>query len=224
MEVRMDDYVSHAPEEKDRCVVAAGFVFTGTVEGEPGADLIVLGAINGDVRIEGNLEVSGAVNGDISASSFHSDCAQIVGNMTVAEKAVVGKRAVVRGNISGTDIEITGAVKGDVDAKGEVKLGSTAVVKGTIKSRSITIESGAIVEGQCEPCYADKTADMIFKEIEEGDAPHVSVANEPIEFNDLKDSYDSFSAGSDDVDADAGGYGDAKDELVALIEETASGE
>ena len=59
------------------------------------------------------------------------------------------------GNISATSAVIAGAVKGDIDVNGPVVVDASAVVVGNIKSRSVQINSGAVIEGTFSQCYND---------------------------------------------------------------------
>ena len=59
---------------------------------------------------------------------------------------------------------IAGAVKGDIDVKGPVVLDSSAIVMGNIKSKSVQINNGAVIEGLCSQCYAEVSPSNFFKD------------------------------------------------------------
>ena len=67
------------------------------------------------------------------------------------------------GNITATSAVIAGAVKGDIDVQGPVVVDTSAVIKGNIKSRSVQINNGAVIEGFCSQCYADVDMDSLFQ-------------------------------------------------------------
>ena len=46
--------------------------------------------------------------------------------------------------------------------KGPVILDSSAIVMGDIKSKSVQINNGAVVEGMCSQCYADVNPSAFF--------------------------------------------------------------
>jgi len=71
---------------------------------------------------------------------------------------------VVVGNISATSAVIAGAVKGDIDVCGPVILDTTAIVMGNIKSKSVQINNGAVIEGMCSQCYADVSPTSFFED------------------------------------------------------------
>ena len=60
---------------------------------------------------------------------------------------------------------IAGAIKGDIDVKGPVVLDSSAIVMGDIKSKSVQINNGAVIEGMCSQCYAEVNPTSFFEEI-----------------------------------------------------------
>ena len=60
---------------------------------------------------------------------------------------------------------IAGAVKGDIDVKGPVILDSSAIVMGDIKSKSVQINNGAVIEGMCSQCYAEVNPTSFFEEL-----------------------------------------------------------
>ena len=70
--------------------------------------------------------------------------------------------SVVIGNITAISAAIAGAVKGDIDVQGPVVLDSSAIVMGNIKSKSVQINNGAVIEGMCSQCYADVSPTSFF--------------------------------------------------------------
>ena len=74
----------------------------------------------------------------------------------------VGQSTVIIGNIFASSAVVAGAVKGDIDVKGPVILDSSAIVMGDIKSKSVQINNGAVVEGMCSQCYADVNPSAFF--------------------------------------------------------------
>ena len=70
--------------------------------------------------------------------------------------------SVIIGNITAASAVIAGAVKGDIDVQGPVIVDTSAVVMGNIKSRSVQINNGAVIEGFCSQCYADIDVQGLF--------------------------------------------------------------
>ena len=81
------------------------------------------------------------------------------------ETAVITTGMKIEGNITSTgSLDIQGAIKGDIDVQGPVVVDTSAVVVGNIKSRSVQINNGAVIEGFCSQCYADIDMDNLFGE------------------------------------------------------------
>lgn len=70
--------------------------------------------------------------------------------------------SVIIGNITATSAVIAGAVKGDIDVQGPVVVDTSAVIMGNIKSRSVQINNGAVIEGFCSQCYSDVDVESLF--------------------------------------------------------------
>ena len=70
--------------------------------------------------------------------------------------------SVIVGNITATSAVIAGAIKGDIDVQGPVVVDTSAVVMGNIKSRSVQINNGAVIEGFCSQCYSDIDVESLF--------------------------------------------------------------
>ena len=74
----------------------------------------------------------------------------------------------IQGTINGNvtcngKITVAGAVKGDIDVQGPVVVDTSAVIMGNIKSRSVQINNGAVIEGFCSQCYADIDVQGLFE-------------------------------------------------------------
>ena len=110
----------------------------------------------GNVTCKGKLTISGKVNGNSTASEIFVNQARIEGEIISSEAVKVGNGTVILGNISATSAVIAGAVKGDIDVNGPVVVDASAVVVGNIKSRSVQINSGAVIEGTFSQCYNDE--------------------------------------------------------------------
>jgi hypothetical protein len=88
--------------------------------------------------------------------------ARITGEVRSQGAAKIGQSTVIIGNIYATSAVIAGAVKGDIDVHGPVVLDTTAIVMGNIKSQSVQINNGAVVEGMCSQSYAEVNPQAFF--------------------------------------------------------------
>ena len=132
--------------DTDVTVIAAGAVITGSIESE--GSVAVYGVVNGGIKCKKKFIASGQVTGDVDAG----------GNLKI------GSGSVIQGDVYGQTAVIAGAVKGEIDIKGPVIIDNTAVIKGNIKSRSVQINNGAIIDGYCSQCYNDVDVKEIFKD------------------------------------------------------------
>ena len=100
------------------------------------ADLRVVG----DLHCAGDIQVEGKVEGDIKSKSV-----------------TVGEGAQVKGGIHAEVVLVSGGVKGQIDAT-SVTLAKTAKVKGDVVHKTLSIEAGAQLEGNCRRLEEDKKA------------------------------------------------------------------
>ncbi|HMP89549.1 MAG TPA: polymer-forming cytoskeletal protein [Kiritimatiellia bacterium] len=94
------------------------------------ADVEIIGTIKSSsaVRIEGKLD----------------------GELVCAADAVIGKSAVIKGNISVNSVVIEGLIQGNIIAKDKIEMKSTAKVHGDINSKRLSVEDGVTFIGRSE--------------------------------------------------------------------------
>ncbi len=100
------------------------------------ADLRVVG----ELHCAGDIQVEGKVEGDIKSKS-----------VTVCEGAQV------KGGIHAEAVRVSGTVKGQIEAT-SITLAKTAKVKGDLLHKTLSIEPGAQLEGNCRKLVEDKKA------------------------------------------------------------------
>jgi cytoskeletal protein CcmA (bactofilin family) len=89
--------------------------------------------IKGNITTASSLTIAGAIEGDVNAG----------GEVHVLADAVV------RGDISGPSVVIAGKVDGRVNASGRLLITTSGHVTGDIAVRSLLIEEGGTLQGQC---------------------------------------------------------------------------
>ena len=141
--------------------ITEGMMLTGDLQTTGSLDLI--GKINGNVKCLGKLNVTGEITGDSEAAEIYAESARITGEIKSKGSVKVGQSTVIVGNIFGSSAVIAGAVKGDIDVHGPVVLDTTAIVMGNIKSQSVQINNGAVIEGMCSQAYADVNPSEFFE-------------------------------------------------------------
>jgi cytoskeletal protein CcmA (bactofilin family) len=94
--------------------------------------------VQGDFNSGGELHVEGTIEGDIKVKSL-----------------IVGKDAVIRGEIVADTVRVCGTVTGCIRAR-EVTLAASANMQGDIHHDVISIEAGAGLDGHCRRREAAK--------------------------------------------------------------------
>lgn len=157
--VTMDKEV-HAQLEADTTYITKTTTIQGDLQTDGCVDLI--GTVNGSVSCDGKLIVGGTIKGDVKAGELYANAARIEGEVHVTDSAKIGVGTVIVGNVYAGSSVIAGAVKGDIDVQGPVIVDSTAVIMGNIKSRSVQINNGAVIEGMCSQCYSEIDVKSFF--------------------------------------------------------------
>ncbi len=102
--------------------------------------------INGNVSGEGDLIILGTFEGEFD----------VKGQLKVAQGAVI------KGNIKATGVSINGNVDGTIVASERILLDTTASIKGRLVTPKISIQDGAVFDGELhmskKPEHAPKTA------------------------------------------------------------------
>jgi cytoskeletal protein CcmA (bactofilin family) len=95
-----------------------------------GADSVFIGNLRG----KGQFVISGEVHGD----------GELRGTLHLAASASW------HGNIRAHQASVAGKIEGALDVADKLEIGHTAVIRGRVSARTITIAKGAIVEGEIE--------------------------------------------------------------------------
>ena len=159
-EYRAPHAPQYTPASEENAIITEGMTITGNLESTGSVE--VRGTLNGDVRCNGKLVVTGVINGNTQSAEFFADNAKVTGEILADGSVKVGAGSVLIGNITATSAVIAGAVKGDIDVRGPVVADTSAIVMGNIKSRSVQINNGAVIEGFCSQCYSDVDLQNVF--------------------------------------------------------------
>lgn len=88
--------------------------------------------VKGNFQGQGNIIIEGALEGSLKTDS----------------NLFVGEKAKVVANIESKDAIINGEVRGNIKTKGYLALGGSAKIFGDIQYGELSIEKGAIINGQ----------------------------------------------------------------------------
>ena len=156
----IDDEIGEGLDEIS--TITKNVKINGDIEADGSLDLF--GTVIGNIKVLGKINVTGRITGNSEAAEICAEGAKVVGNITSYGNVVIGRDSVIRGNIYATNAVIAGAVKGDIDVRGPVILDASAIVMGNIKSRSVQINNGAVIEGLCSQCYAEINPSIFFED------------------------------------------------------------
>ena len=154
------DFENQTPTD-EVASITEGMIVKGDIATTGSLELI--GKLTGNIKCLGKLNVTGEITGDSDAAEIYAESARITGEIRSKGSVKVGQSTVIVGNIFGSSAVIAGAVKGDIDVHGPVVLDTTAIVMGNIKSQSVQINNGAVIEGMCSQAYADVNPSEFFE-------------------------------------------------------------
>lgn len=143
-------------------VITENTTITGSISSD--GSLEVMGTITGDIECAGKVYIHGKVSGGVVASEIYVNTPKLNGGLISEGTVRIGVGTVVLGDVTGSSAYIAGAVRGNIDIEGPLVIESTAVLKGDIKAKTITIKSGAVVDGYCSLYQTSVDMDKIFEE------------------------------------------------------------
>ena len=89
--------------------------------------------VEGNFICEGNMIIDGEVRGKIATNGFLQ----------------VGDKALIEAEVKAGNAKISGAINGNVKISGYLEITATAKIAGDIEFGTISIERGAVINGQC---------------------------------------------------------------------------
>ena len=94
------------------------------------------------------------INGNIECPGFTRVDGNILGDLKAKGQVVIGEKARMKSNISGTFITIGGVVYGNVLASEGIVILSTGLVQGDIITRRIQADEGCLIHGKVKVCQS----------------------------------------------------------------------
>jgi len=113
-------------------------------------------ANDNDFSINTIIGPNTSVAGDIEAGGFTRIDGSIRGDVKAKGRVVIGERARMKGNVSGTNITVGGVVFGNIIADGHLVILSTAIVIGDVITRRIQADDGCFINGKVAVCSTDE--------------------------------------------------------------------
>ncbi len=90
--------------------------------------------VKGNFHGEGNITIEGIVEGSVKTNNF----------------LLVSSKAKITADIKAKNAKIGGEIHGNIIIEGYLEILSTAKILGNIETTQISIEKGAVVNGQCQ--------------------------------------------------------------------------
>jgi cytoskeletal protein CcmA (bactofilin family) len=109
-----------------------------------------------DFSINTIIGPNSRINGDFETGGFTRVDGSVQGNLTARGRVVIGEKARIRGNVSGTSVTIGGVVCGSVIASERLIILSTALVLGDIVTWRIQADEGCLIHGKVAVCPTEE--------------------------------------------------------------------
>lgn len=167
----------------NRTIVSEKTIINGNID--INENIVIAGTINGDINVKeaaevlicengiihgniigcGCINICGSVTGDISGDVIVLNNTKIFGKVEAQRNIHISKDSVIIGNVFAKNINIAGAIEGDINIKGQAILEKTAIVKGNIQSKAVQINTGAMIHGVFTQSYTDDNPIEFFDKI-----------------------------------------------------------
>ncbi|NME66451.1 polymer-forming cytoskeletal protein [Flammeovirga aprica JL-4] len=114
---------------------------------------------NNEERVAPTQQSSNAANntighgttlkGDVETHGILRMDGKVIGNLHCHSKLFLGKDGQIEGDIFSQNAEIEGEIHGKIEVSENLVLRASAVIHGDIVTKSLTIDPGAVFNGQC---------------------------------------------------------------------------
>ena len=106
----------------------------------------------GDYSINTIIGPNSSIVGDIDSGGFTRVDGAVRGDLNAAGRIIIGERARMKSNVSGTAVTVGGVVYGNVLASERIIILSTGLVMGDIITMRIQADEGCLVHGRVILC------------------------------------------------------------------------
>jgi cytoskeletal protein CcmA (bactofilin family) len=107
----------------------------GTNAKSPSLNMISEGTrIKGDLQSDNDIRISGNVDGQANSKG----------------RVIVTSKGHIEGNVKAKDADIAGKLDGEMFISGKLILRQTAVINGDIHTKTLLVEEGAQINGNCK--------------------------------------------------------------------------
>ena len=108
-----------------------------------------------------------SVSGDIESGGFTRVDGNVHGDVKARGRVIIGERARMKSNVSGTFVTIGGVVFGNVLASERLVILTTGLVMGDIITRRIQADEGCLIHGRVRVCKTEEGWNLAIAEYED---------------------------------------------------------
>ena len=105
-----------------------------------------------------------SVSGDIESGGFTRVDGNVLGDVKARGRVVIGERARMKSNVSGTFVTVGGVVFGNVLASERLIILATGLVMGDIITRRIQADEGCLIHGRVWVCRTEEAWNRALSE------------------------------------------------------------
>jgi cytoskeletal protein CcmA (bactofilin family) len=104
--------------------------------------------MKGNIKSSEKVSIFGKLIGNIDAGEVYLDSEAVLGDVQSAGDVETLEGSVLVGDVNCNNITISGALKGNIEARDTVVLRPQAVVEGDISAERIEMSGGAVLNGR----------------------------------------------------------------------------
>ena len=119
---------------------------------------------NEDFSINTIVGPGTSVSGDIESAGFTRIDGNVLGDVKAKGRVVIGERARMKSNVSGTMVTVGGVILGNVLASERLVVLATGLVMGDIITRRIQADEGCFIHGRVHVCRTEEAWNRTLSE------------------------------------------------------------
>jgi len=119
---------------------------------------------NEDFSVNTIIGPGTSVSGNVESGGFTRVDGNVQGDVKARGRVVIGERARMKSNVSGTFVTVGGVVFGNVLASERLIILATGLVMGDIITRRIQADEGCLVHGKVRVCRTEEAWNKAISE------------------------------------------------------------
>ena len=141
-----DVIVVNKDKQNYSSIITKSMSITGNIQSSN--ELQIYGSIKGDIASDKAVMVNGLVLGNIKAKQLTAKACMIKGDINLTGDAAFEAESVIVGNLNTDNLELSGKIKGNIDAKGVAQLNPSALIQGDLKAAHMSAALGSKINGR----------------------------------------------------------------------------